>query len=587
VTDLVGKTIGPYTITQRIGRGGMADVYKALHNGLSVYRAMKVIRPELVTAADFRVRFQKEAQAVASLRHPSIVQMHDFGTHGDVYFMIMEFIEGSNLKQVLRSEGRIRPIRRAVDLASQIADALQYAHARGLIHRDIKPENIMITPSGTPILTDFGIAKLITGATQLTQTGASIGTPAYMPPEQALGTSEIGPATDVYALSIVLFEMLTGRVPFSADTPVAAVLKTLQDPLPMPQEWSPDIGDALQAALIKGTAKQVADRYDSIAAMRTALEAAISSDSLGSTARRTALIGQTLERSPRQAHSARFAAAAAIVTGVVGAGSMLYWAATDDTRSTSPSTNASEVVASSAPAVTNDPHADEVVADVAPPEQSDPIQSTALSGPQSLPNATENAEKTSNDSAAVNLAKRVADRPTSPVTATKQQQKAAIVAASDSSNVPTLAKGNDEAPAMEAKREQPQLQRIAAIETPKLQSTAPTGSLDQVRKGETTQGDLLRLFGGPNLTTYDEAGLETWVYERTMTQTDVKSSSQAAQGAARLGLFFKSVEAGASGAASRSSDAVTTTSSTRSLTVIVKFAPDRTVQDYTVSSTYF
>src|SRR5262245_50751747 len=275
MSDLTGQSLGPYTITERIGRGGMAEVYKALHTGLSVHRALKVIRPELVTADDFRVRFQKEAQAVAQLRHPNIVQVHDFGSHNGAYYMVMEFIEGRDLKKVLAAEGRIRPIGRAVALVQRIASALEYAHARGLIHRDIKPENVMVTANGEPILTDFGIAKLVTSSVQLTQTGFGIGTPAYMAPEQAQGLAEVGPQADIYALTVVLFELLTGRVPYHADTPIAVIMKAMNDPMPMPRTLQPDVTEALQAVVLKGTQKRPIDRYETVREFRLALAAAM------------------------------------------------------------------------------------------------------------------------------------------------------------------------------------------------------------------------------------------------------------------------------------------------------------------------
>lgn len=273
--DLTGHTLGQYTITARLGRGGMADVYKAYHPKLEVYRAVKVIRPEFVTASDFRERFQKEAQSVASLRHSNIVQIHDFGEQDDAYFMVMEFIEGQDLKRIIKSEGKIRPIRRPLELINQVADALHYAHSRGLIHRDIKPENIMINEDGLPILMDFGIAKLLTANTQLTQTGMGIGTPAYMAPEQAQALPEIGPTADIYSLSVVLYEMLTGQVPFSADTPMAVMLKAINDPAPMPRQFSADISENLQQVLLKGMAKDPENRYTTARQFQKALQEVI------------------------------------------------------------------------------------------------------------------------------------------------------------------------------------------------------------------------------------------------------------------------------------------------------------------------
>ena len=299
MTSLVGQSLGPYTITERIGAGGMAEVYKAFHADLSVYRALKVIRPELQLTHGFRARFQKEARSAAALRHPNIVQVHDFGTHGDCCYMVMEFIEGQDLRRVLRARGRIRPIKEAVDLVVQVANALEYAHARGLIHRDIKPENIMIASNGEPILTDFGIAKMLTGETQLTQTGGSVGTPAYMAPEQALATQEVGPPVDVYALTIVLFELLTGRTPYEASTPVAAIVKSIKDPMPMPRSLASDIGEALQGVIVKGAAKEVAERFPSVANLREALIEAAQGNA------NTVAGGTTLAQAPTQLAGSR------------------------------------------------------------------------------------------------------------------------------------------------------------------------------------------------------------------------------------------------------------------------------------------
>ncbi len=254
MADLVGQTIGQYQIVQRLGQGGMADVYKAFHTGLAVYRALKVIRPEFVTQEGFKERFQREAQAVAALRHPNIVQMHDFGAQDNLYYMVMEFIEGHDLKSYLTQHGQVRPFNQVVKIIEQVASALGYAHGRGVVHRDIKPGNIMLTADGQAILTDFGIAKMLAAEDRMTQTGMGIGTPAYMAPEQARGLPDVGPPADVYSLGIVLYEMLTGRVPFSADTPLAVMLKVVSDPLPPPRDFSPDIPDVLQGVVLKATA---------------------------------------------------------------------------------------------------------------------------------------------------------------------------------------------------------------------------------------------------------------------------------------------------------------------------------------------
>jgi serine/threonine protein kinase len=566
VTNLVGQSIGPYTITERLGRGGMADVYKALHRDLSVYRAVKVIRSELVTSEDFRARFQKEAQAVASLRHPNIVQVHDFGAHDNAYYMVMEFIEGRDLKQVLRSEGPVRPVQRAVDLISQVAGALEYAHARGLIHRDIKPENIMITPHGAPILTDFGIAKLITAGTQLTQTGAAIGTPAYMSPEQALGVTDIGPATDIYALTVVLFEMLTGRAPFSADTPVATVLKTLNDPLPMPQSLSPDIGDALQAVIVKGAAKQTAERYASVASMRAALQAAVASDSI----RRATRISQTLLRTQSKRRYWHIALPA--VAACAAAAGLVYWAATN--RPASPSSAVANVQQAATGSVDDEAAIDSKVKTDNAVATDVPVSTgstMATDAPVQPP--PEVANTTPPPATQATVGKKPKEM-TRIAAAVEKKEEGPAPAPVREEVVPAVAAPPSEAP------------QLAGAQ-PSFQPAASTAGDDQVRIGQTTQSDLLKLFGGPNLTLADETGLDVWVYERVATQTDTRSSGQAAQGAANLGLYFKSIGAGASGAASRSSETVTTSSTVRSLTVTVTFSPDRTVRHYDVRPNYF
>ncbi len=317
-----GKKIGQYEITEHIGRGGMADVYKAIHPGLSVNRAIKVIRPELVTSDDFRVRFQKEAHTVAELRHPNIVQVHDFGLQDESFYMVMEFVEGRNLKQVLEAEGRIRPIERALKIVIQVAAALEYAHGHDLVHRDIKPDNIMLSEDGTPILMDFGIAKLLTAETQLTQQGLGIGTPAYIAPEQATAQADIGPAADIYSLSIVLYEMLTGQVPFAADTPMAVILQAINEPLPSPRQTCPEISEALEQVILRGTAKKPTERFASAGEFRTALEQLLGAEDQNATYVRPVPVGGIPAKAAAAIRGARIkaisitvAAAIALVAG--------------------------------------------------------------------------------------------------------------------------------------------------------------------------------------------------------------------------------------------------------------------------------
>lgn len=282
MANLVGQTIGQYQIVEHLGRGGMADVYKAFHPGLEVYRAFKVIRPEFAAEAGFKERFQREARAVAALRHANIVQMHDFGVHDSLYYMVMEFVEGQNLKTYLARHAPIRPFSEIIPLIEQIAAALTYAHEHGLVHRDVKPANVMLTPEEQVILTDFGIARMVSGEERLTQTGTGIGTPAYMAPEQAEGRSDLGPAADVYSLGIILYETLTGHVPFTADTPLAVLLKVISDPVPPPQQFSPDIPNALQGVALKAVAREPVQRYPTAAALADALRLSLAVAAEGS-----------------------------------------------------------------------------------------------------------------------------------------------------------------------------------------------------------------------------------------------------------------------------------------------------------------
>ena len=266
--NLIGTTIGQHQITEQLGRGGMANVYKAFHPGLAVDRAIKVIRPDLADTQGFQDRFQREARAVAALRHPNIVQIHDFGQQGDLFYMIMEFVEGEDLKTRMLREGAIRPFSEAVRLIEQVSDALGYAHQQGVVHRDVKPDNVLLNKDGQAILADFGIAKIIEADdAKLTATGTGLGTPAYMAPEQAKGATDVGEMADLYAIGVVLYEMLTAHLPFHADTPLAVLQRVIYDPVTPPREFTADIPDALQGVVLKAMAKDPAHRYPSAAAL--------------------------------------------------------------------------------------------------------------------------------------------------------------------------------------------------------------------------------------------------------------------------------------------------------------------------------
>jgi tRNA A-37 threonylcarbamoyl transferase component Bud32 len=270
-----GQSLGKYKIVEQLGRGGMAQVYKAYHAQLDRYVAVKVLRSDLVEEAEFLARFRREARAVAALRHPNIVQVYDFDTQDDLYYMVMELLEGDTLKTYLnayRTGGERIPPGEMVRILSDALSGLAYAHSQGIIHRDLKPANIMLSRHGQAVLTDFGIAQIV-GSTQYTVAGALMGTLNYMAPEQGM-TGHCDARSDIYSLGIVFYEMLTGRVPYDADTPLAILMKHVNDPLQMPHELAEGIPDPLERVAIKALAKQAEERYQAAEEMATALKEA-------------------------------------------------------------------------------------------------------------------------------------------------------------------------------------------------------------------------------------------------------------------------------------------------------------------------
>jgi serine/threonine protein kinase len=243
----------------------MAQVYKAYHPSLDRYAAIKVLRSDLVEEAEFLARFRREARSVASLRHPNIVQVFDFDVQDDLYYMVMELLEGDTLKSHLNSFRTSNSRLPAEDMVRILQDVLE-----GIIHRDLKPANIMLTARGQAVLTDFGIAQIV-GGTQYTVSGALMGTLSYMAPEQGL-EGKCDARSDIYSLGIIFYEMLTGRVPFDADTPLAILMKHVNDPLPLPHVVDPSIPEPFERVVLKALAKQPADRYQSTAEMAAALD---------------------------------------------------------------------------------------------------------------------------------------------------------------------------------------------------------------------------------------------------------------------------------------------------------------------------
>jgi serine/threonine protein kinase len=272
---LQGQMLGRYRVLDALGRGGMARVYRAYHPRLDRYVAIKVLRSDLVEDGAFLARFEREARAVASLRHPNIVQVYDFDVQDDVYYMVMELLEGDSLKVRLndyRARGEAMPFGETSRILLDILDGLEYAHGEGMIHRDIKPGNIMLTKRGRAVLTDFGIAQIV-GGTRYTVSGALMGTLSYMAPEQGL-EGRCDARCDIYSLGIVSYEMLTQHVPFDADTPLAILMKHVNDPLPRPSEHVPDIPEPIERVVLAALAKQPSDRFAGAAEMSAALYAA-------------------------------------------------------------------------------------------------------------------------------------------------------------------------------------------------------------------------------------------------------------------------------------------------------------------------
>ncbi len=268
--ELVGKILGNrYEILEKIGTGGMATVYEAKCKLLNRKVAIKVLKDEFSNDSEFIKRFQVEAQSAASLSHPNIVSIYDVGNEDGLHYIVMELIKGKTLKEVITEKGRL-PWEEAVDIASQIASGLEQAHKNHIVHRDIKPHNIIMTKDGVAKVTDFGIAKAVSNST-INAYGTTVGSVHYFSPEHARGgyTDE---KSDIYSLGVVLYEMVTGRLPFDGDTPVSVALKHLQETPVSPIDIVPTIPKALNDIILKAMKKEVSERYESAAEMNADLK---------------------------------------------------------------------------------------------------------------------------------------------------------------------------------------------------------------------------------------------------------------------------------------------------------------------------
>jgi len=281
---MIGHTLsGRYELLARVGGGGMALVYKARDLLLNRFVAVKVLRQQFTHDDDFVKRFRREAQAAASLSHPNIVSIYDVGQVDDTHYIVMEFIDGANLNEIIRERAPLQADE-AVKIAAQICDALEHAHLNQIIHRDIKPHNILIGNNGRVKVTDFGIARAVTSST-ITQTGSVIGSVHYFSPEHAKGVAT-GEKSDLYSLGIVLYQMLTGRLPFLGESPISVALKHLQEPFDQPRLVNPHIPQSVENIILRAMRKNPAERYQSAKEMLRDLETCMQPQRLNEPARR-------------------------------------------------------------------------------------------------------------------------------------------------------------------------------------------------------------------------------------------------------------------------------------------------------------
>ena len=256
-----------YELHRKLATGGMADVWLARDRVLDRPVAVKIMFAQFATDPLFVERFRREAKSAGNLNHPNIVGVYDWGEQGGTYFIVMEYIEGPSVAEVLKSEGPLHP-RRAAEIAADVAEALSFAHVEGVIHRDIKPGNIMLTKAGRAKVTDFGIARLATAPNnELTKAGSVMGTATYFSPEQAQGHTLDG-RSDLYSLGAVLFEMLTGQPPFQAESPVAIAYKHVQERPRRPASIQPGLPFAIEAITLRLLTKNPANRYPDATELR-------------------------------------------------------------------------------------------------------------------------------------------------------------------------------------------------------------------------------------------------------------------------------------------------------------------------------
>jgi serine/threonine-protein kinase len=272
--DLTGKQLGQYQIVEPLGNGGMASVYKAYQSNMERYVALKILPRHLAADPEFVSRFKNESKVIASLEHPNILPVYDFGEANGYTYLVMRFIEnGKTLNHLLH--GQPISCTQIQHVMNQVAAALDYAHSRDVIHRDVKPSNVLLDEYSNCLLSDFGLAKVLINSSQLTASGVFLGTPKYASPEQCLGSSKIDQRSDVYSLGVILYEMATGQPPFDAETPMGVVIKHIHDPLPMPRVINPDLSAAVERVILKALSKKANGRYSTAGELAQAFNFAV------------------------------------------------------------------------------------------------------------------------------------------------------------------------------------------------------------------------------------------------------------------------------------------------------------------------
>ncbi len=273
---VVGETVGPYRILAKLGSGGMATVYKAYHPALDRYVAIKALHPAFMEDPNFLRRFQREARVVAKLEHPNIVPIYDFSSHEGRPYLVMKFIAGVTLKARLK-DGPIGR-RELLRITRAVGSALAYAHGQGILHRDVKPSNVLLADNGQVYLADFGLARIAQAGESTMSSDMMLGTPQYISPEQAMGLKDLDAGTDIYSLGVMLYELVVGRVPFSADTPFSIIHDHIYTPLPLPRQINAGVPEAVERVLLKALAKERRDRFPDVKSLVTAFVEAIDTE---------------------------------------------------------------------------------------------------------------------------------------------------------------------------------------------------------------------------------------------------------------------------------------------------------------------